>query len=364
MFNLIFILIFYSSVTHAAQSFSECSLEQLKIIKSCAPDYSCYALEEDFGCAKFNDQKELEFHGTVLAKFPDNRFLLGNFENGVKNGNFKSLPNLDVKKKQYVYSRSYDLGVLTSWMMGGQEIYNRETYKIRKIQSDLAEMKNLFGQTIQVSIVSEEKLITALDEILELDYLTLDQWQNFCFDRATLLTLELEKRGILPVRQYVRGTQSNFTVYRGSQKAKWQWHVTPLVLVEKNGQLFSYVIDPVLATRPLLIDEWLAYLFQHHYGKNFETYVYERFRLNDDYIPVNAQEPALKVYEQRAIDDFIQNIIYYNVASQQKLDWSKIDHPDYPNYKAPKNLLELMRKVARQYREEFQFGGLITVDWL
>jgi hypothetical protein len=84
---------------------------------------------------------------------------------------------------------------------------------------------------------------------------------NGCEGRADAVCVLLDKWQVPNYKAWVFGG-AYLKNHIGGLKQNWNYHVAPVLPVEKDGQFLYYVLDPATANTLQLMDEWAAAITQ------------------------------------------------------------------------------------------------------
>jgi len=119
----------------------------------------------------------------------------------------------------------------------------------------------------EVSVVTEEEAQKLFELFSQLEYLKFDYLHDGCFARAHELALIAKENGIDMGKVFLSDHTGRASLYPKSWKNNpdapiptgfvgWRYHVTPYVLVEKEGELVPFVFDVGVAKKSQPLSEW------------------------------------------------------------------------------------------------------------
>ncbi|MDG0818126.1 protein-glutamine glutaminase family protein [Bdellovibrio svalbardensis] len=121
----------------------------------------------------------------------------------------------------------------------------------------------------KVTIVSEadaQKIFADLKNHSEIPY---DFSFGGCEERAHEMSRLMMLKGITPLKGFASVDESKaprLQIPHPTKKGEyiqWKYHVAPVILVAKNGELVPYTLDPSLAKKAIPTSEWLAEMTRH-----------------------------------------------------------------------------------------------------
>ncbi len=113
------------------------------------------------------------------------------------------------------------------------------------------------GKVIKLFSVTEERVDELFKKIKTDDQIPWAYAEDGCYARAQRICQLLDKEGVSSAKIFAEGNLQANSAYANPGKAKWWYHVAPIVLVmDKDGKKRLKVLDPSVADRPLDIQEW------------------------------------------------------------------------------------------------------------
>lgn len=112
------------------------------------------------------------------------------------------------------------------------------------------------GRKIQVSVVPELKLKRIFEKLEKNPEIPFQYPEDGCYARASKMSMLLEEEGIFSGKVFMEGNLCVDTKSCPEGSVNWWYHVAPVVLVEKNGKLEPFVLDPSLFTKPVPVKLW------------------------------------------------------------------------------------------------------------
>jgi hypothetical protein len=116
-----------------------------------------------------------------------------------------------------------------------------------------------FGK-ITVSVMSEaeaQKLFKDMQSHTEIPF---NFPQGGCVERAHEMSRLMLLKGITPMKAFVEAGDGAELVVphptKAGRKISWNSHVAPAVLVEKDGKLVPYIIDPSIQSQAVPVEQW------------------------------------------------------------------------------------------------------------
>ncbi len=128
-------------------------------------------------------------------------------------------------------------------------------------------IKKVNFQGDEVSVLSEEEAQDLFKLFSQIDYMKFDYLHDGCFARAHEFALMAKENGIEMGKVFLREKNDKPHLYPEKWKENptapvpsgfvgWRYHVTPYVLVEKEGELIPFVFDVGVADRSQNLEEW------------------------------------------------------------------------------------------------------------
>lgn len=152
------------------------------------------------------------------------------------------------------------------------------------------------GQTISLSVISEEELTTLFDELAANEKIPFGYAYDGCYARAHKMSKILEEKGVISGKAFVEGNLKVVSPVLGN--VSWWYHVAPVVMVKKNGKEIPYIIDPSLFTKPVPFTEWRDHMTASKKENVNSEYFTNRFSYSpDDKFPppkTEFSEPVLE----------------------------------------------------------------------
>lgn len=114
--------------------------------------------------------------------------------------------------------------------------------------------------SLKVSVLSEEEVQKLFQEMQAHTELAFNFPLNGCIERAHEMSRLMLLKGITPIKAFAYAEvgpslQVPHPLKKG-EVLSWGDHIAPVVLVEKNGTLIPYVIDPSIHSKAISSDEW------------------------------------------------------------------------------------------------------------
>lgn len=114
-------------------------------------------------------------------------------------------------------------------------------------------LSDINQKPLELTVISIEEANGLVSEFLDNKNIPFDYALDGCFARAHKMAFLLEENGILSGKAFVIGRLFASTKYG---PASWRYHVAPVVLVNINGELKPFIIDPALFPRAVPYEEW------------------------------------------------------------------------------------------------------------
>lgn len=161
-----------------------------------------------------------------------------------------------------------------------------------------------------------------------------------CEYRAHAMVQIMRKKGITPLKAFAVVDLKTTNVLtaphpkKKNQTIQWKYHTTPLILVEKNGKVEPYTLDPSLESQAVPVSKWKSDMTRH----NPKTVAEIRIAPANQLLPEASKSPldfndkafdkdvaeTLKRYKQWASDpdgeEKYRDEIEYNDRQSQRMD--------------------------------------------
>ncbi|MNK88905.1 hypothetical protein D3C87_1088930 [compost metagenome] len=160
-----------------------------------------------------------------------------------------------------------------------------------------------------------------------------------CEYRAHAMVQILRAKGITPLKAFAVVDLKTVNVLtaphpkKKNETIQWKYHTSPLILVEKNGKIEPYTLDPSLESQAVPIPKWKSDMIRH----NPKTVAEIRIRpatqlLPEASIPLSFDDKAfdkdvadtLKRYKQWAADpdgeELYRDEIEYNERQAERMN--------------------------------------------
>ena len=120
---------------------------------------------------------------------------------------------------------------------------------------------SLYDVSFPLAPVHQEQAESLFNYFKEHPIFNWDNANNGCEARADAICILLDKWNIPNYKAWVF---SGFFLKKnaGQLKKYWNYHVAALIPVEKEGEIFNYVLDPATARSLLLINDWATAITQ------------------------------------------------------------------------------------------------------
>lgn len=160
-----------------------------------------------------------------------------------------------------------------------------------------------------------------------------------CETRAHEMARIMTAKGITPLKAFAvvdERTSNILTAPHPKDKTKsirWKYHTTPLILVEKNGKIEPYTLDPSLESKAVPIPQWKNDMIRHNPKTVVEIRIAPATQLLPEARPQVSFTDAefnkntaetLKRYKQWASDpdgeELYRQEIEYNERQSQRMD--------------------------------------------
>lgn len=138
----------------------------------------------------------------------------------------------------------------------------------KEIKFDLGrKVKKAQFQGDEVSVLTEAEAQDLFELFSKIDYMKFDYLHDGCFSRAHEFALMAKENGLEMGKVFLREKDDKAVLYPESWKNNpdapipqgfvgWRYHVTPYVLVEKDGKLTPFVFDVGVAKKSQSLNEW------------------------------------------------------------------------------------------------------------
>jgi hypothetical protein len=194
------------------------------------------------------------------------------------------------------------------------------------------------GQTATVMTEADaQKLFKELKSHSEIPY---EFSYGGCEYRAHAMVKIMREKGIAPLKAFAVVNLKTANVLtaphpkKKNETIQWKYHTSPIILVEKNGKIEPYTIDPSLESQAVPIPKWKSDMIRHNPKTVVEVRITPaaqllpeagrvRIDFNDKAFDKEVSD-TLKRYKQWAADpDGEENYkeeIEYNQRQSQRMD--------------------------------------------
>ncbi len=179
-------------------------------------------------------------------------------------------------------------------------------------------LTNYSCHDFEVSVVSLEKAKELFEFVSKKDYIPFKYPEDGCYARAHEMSLLLIGKGTKTGKVFIQGDLCVDTPNSPKGFVTWAYHVAPVVNVMVNGEVKTYVIDPSLFDRPVLVEEWYKIQTSHSQQaqKSKITYFNEMFH----YAPRdrNTGMSAFDTYDLKARLEIMKTYLEIQKSRQQQ----------------------------------------------
>jgi hypothetical protein len=163
-----------------------------------------------------------------------------------------------------------------------------DAYEIERIDAGKGKITGPDGKETTISVVSEAQAQSLFSQMARQSRIPFRYPEDGCYARAHAMSALMERRGIVSGKAFIEGDLRVSTPHSPGGSVSWWYHVAPIVLVEKDGELMPYVIDPSIFNRAVPVEEWYRIQTQHR-GRGIDrTYKTVRFA----YAPSDSGESS------------------------------------------------------------------------
>jgi hypothetical protein len=223
---------------------------------------------------------------------------------------FKKINGPNVQCDQGILRSSDGSAVVTS---DGTPI-GTSSYEFSKLNPRLGKVRAASGQEFEISILPLDQAKSLFDEMAAQPHIPFRFPEDGCYARGHEMSKLMEKKGVISGKVFLEGDLRVETPNSPKGYVQWWYHVAPIVLVEKNGKLEPYVIDPSIFSEPVPAEEWFAIQTRHEGGQRQATYMTPRFQ----YTPSNAEAELRTRYDPRDVDDMRRKMEEYLVIQRER----------------------------------------------
>jgi hypothetical protein len=143
---------------------------------------------------------------------------------------------------------------------------NYETISVSELQDLLGKIKRYLNQHANLSkcqgnkvAMNESELIKIYSDLRSKSLYNNDYPAGNCFDRAYLISKELDERGLISEQLLINDyVVAAYKTNDGYVAESYPVHIVNIVKVDINGQTLEYVLDPIYLESPLLLSDYKA----------------------------------------------------------------------------------------------------------
>lgn len=170
-----------------------------------------------------------------------------------------------------------------------------------------ATLQSISGQPFPVDIISFDYAKQLFDVFARQERIPFRYPNDGCYARAHAMTRMLERRGITAGKAFIEGELRVETPNDPSGFVEWGYHVAPTILIERDGVVHQYIMDPSMFTEPVPIERW-----EHEQVKHPGAFVSRLYNTPQyQYVPLYPGEPVRTSYASEDIRDMDQTMRNY-----------------------------------------------------
>ncbi len=181
------------------------------------------------------------------------------------------------------------------------------------VEAETHDLLSPSGKSFKISILTPKQAEDIFREMAEQKNIPFCYPEDGCYARAHEMTRLMEKKGIISGKIFLEGDLKVETKNTPKGYVEWWFHVVPLVAVKKGDKIVLSVIDPSIASSPLIIEDWVAKQTSHPKGKAEALYRTERF----NYLPSDKMQ-KLDNYRVKDIEHTTQTLNSYLVLQKER----------------------------------------------
>ena len=181
------------------------------------------------------------------------------------------------------------------------------------VEAETHDLLSPSGKSFKISLLTPKQAEDIFKEMAEQKNIPFCYPEDGCYARAHEMTRLMEKKGIISGKIFLEGDLKVETKNTPKGYVEWWFHVVPLVAVKKGDKIVLSVIDPSIASSPLIIEDWVAKQTSHPKGKAEALYRTERF----NYLPSDKMQ-KLDNYRVKDIEHTTQTLNSYLVLQKER----------------------------------------------